>query len=97
MEAVLIEDKAMVLNLGLRTRQSIHRTIQYASAFFVLLVLFICIITLVTRPPSLGSRTPGGRRSKFHSENKLELGDIFISVKTTSKVKIYMNVYAFSI
>ena len=93
----------MVLNIGFRTRQSLHRTIQYSSGFLVLLVAFICIITLVTRPPTAagtGRGTVGGRgglwsatggdnrrpAAKLHSENQLELDDIFISVKTTSKV-----------
>ena len=98
----------MVLNIGFRTRQSLHKTIQYSSGFFVLLVAFICIITLATRPTTPGSlRGSGGGRggqwsaagmegrqvARLHSEDQLELDDIFISVKTTSKVGLVIILF----
>jgi fringe protein len=86
MEAGSSEDKSMVLQyLGPRC---VQRFSQYASGGLVLLISAVCVITLVTTNPASDlnrGRMLASRTRKDYLSKQVELEDIFISVKTTSK------------
>ena len=79
-----------MLILNHRTRQKLHRTIQVCSGLLVLLVVLVCVLTLVFHP-----RTSGQKRSGLRTvidplnlkDRPLSVNDIYISVKTTKKVR----------
>ena len=80
-----------MLVLTHRTRQKLQRTIQVCSGLLVLLVVLVCVLTLVLHDGHKGQRTRA--EPLFRSDRPLSAKDIYISVKTTKKVR---NRFTFS-